>query len=189
MTVWENIKDAFLQYFFIIRCLFAWRVKPGKESELRNAQVIIAQSLGLRGNKPGISNEALARVIADLHQRYGLPLVVQWEIADCLPHIPKAGVIQRHRQKGKYLDTHEVLSQEWEICAKNGWTRAIVVAHQDHLWRVMRTAERIGFHAIPADVRGIPYDPFSSQSWTRSRMRFIPREIGARILYFLKGWL
>lgn len=189
MGALKCMKDVVLEYCIIVRCLFAWKVKPGTEEELRSAHVIIAQSLGLRGKKPGISNEALAKIVFNLHYRYGLPLVLQWEIADCLPHTVKAGVVRQHQEKEEYLDTHEVLSQEWEICTKKGWTRAIVVAHQDHMWRVVRTAENIGFHAVPANVRNIPYDSLSSQSWTRSRARFILREIGARFFYFLKGWL
>ncbi|MBI5913490.1 hypothetical protein HY839_03575 [Candidatus Azambacteria bacterium] len=188
MSVWDAIKDAFVQCFILLGCFFAWKVQPGTKNELRSAQVILAQSFGLRGDKPGISNEALTKVVADLWRCYHLPLVLQWEIADCLPGVHKAGVIRRHRTEGEYLDTHEVLAQSREIC-KKGWTKAIVVAHPDHMWRVVRVAENVGFHAIPADVQDIPYDPQSSQSWTRSKMCFIPREIAARLLYFMKGWL
>ena len=171
------------------RCFFCWKVEPCKESVMRNSDVILAQSFGLRANGPGISNEALARVVDKLYHCYSFSLVLQWEIADCLPDLPKDGIIRSHRVEGKYLDTFEVLSQMMMICEKQDWRKAIIVAHPDHSWRVARTAEKIGFEVVVADTLLVPYDKESIQWWTRSRWKFLPREIMARVFCLIHRWI
>ena len=173
----------------LARLLFEWKVPASEESALKSADVILGQSFGLRSDGPGLSNYALAFVVARLAKRYSLPAVLQWEIADCLPNVHIAGVIRRHRSEGKYLDTYEVLAQSAELCRARGWKRAIVVAHPDHMWRCVQTAKKLGLMALVPPMPEVPYDPASSQSWTRSRARFLPREIIARLLFLLKGWI
>jgi len=173
----------------LIQCFFVWRVPPSGEDALCHAEVALVQSFGLRRGAPGLSNGALASIARNLHEHYGLPLVLQWEIADCLPDLQKAGVIRRHRTPDAYLDTREVLVQSAEICRKHGWRKAIIVAHPDHVWRVMKTAEKLDFGIAITDMASIPYDSLSLQPWTRSRWRFVPREIIARLLYLVRGWI
>lgn len=168
---------------------FCWKVEPCSERRLKDAQVIIAQSFGLREKDPGLSNKALANYVKHLHLKYSLPLVLQWEIADCLPDMPKAGVIRHHRTKGEYLDTREVLIQAKEICQSKIWSRALIVAHPDHMWRVARTAEKLGFIVVIADTGSIPYDKDSTQWWTKGRGHFLPYDLMVRVFYLLKGWI
>lgn len=110
-------------------------------------------------------------------------------IPDALPDLPVDYAVREHRTTGQYLDTHEVLSQSWEFCQAHSWTKAIVVAHPDHLFRVARTAQRLGFQVLLVDTRGVAYDPRSTQVWTRSRLLFLPREAAAIALYWFRGWL
>jgi len=144
--------------------------------EEKDAQVIIALSFGqgMEG-APGLSNEALARVVSGLREKYNLLLISQREIADCMPEItsnPQNLVVCESRKKGQYLDTAEVLAQAKIHCAKFGFTKAIIVAHPDHAPRVLLLSKKNGFDAVAADTRDVPYDPDSIQEWTRSRKSF-----------------
>lgn len=181
--------NFFLKLLELGKCFFCWGVKPSAENEVRTGQAIIAQSFGFRKSGPGLSNRALAKIIDDLYQSYRLPLVLQWEIADYLPNLPKAGVIYKHRIEGKYLDTYEVLSQSMEICNRKGWRRVIIVAHPDHYWRVVSVAKKLGFEVVSIDTSSVPYDMESMQFSTKNRCFWWPREIVARLVYFIRGWI
>ena len=143
------------------------------------AQVIIALSFGQGKNgTPGLSNEALARVVAELDDKYNLPIVAQWEIADCIPEHMKGErdlIVDERRQDKQYFDTIEVLRQSKDHCAKFGFDRAIIVAHPDHLPQVMPVVLQRGLKAVAADTKNVPYDPNSVQEWTRSREGFLIR--------------
>lgn len=164
-------------------------IKPSPDFDLAACEVILAQSFGLRADGPGVSNEALAEVVRSLHLRHGLPMVLQWEVADCLTDLPMAGVIREHEEPGKYLDSREVLLQSWSICQAHGWKRAVVVAHPDHAWRVARIAHKLGFQVAVANTSQVPYDPESTQVWTRGPVRFLLREVVAVALFFWRGWI
>jgi len=157
--------------------------------EEKDAQIIIALSFGQgRSGTPGASNEALARVVASLDEKYNLPIVAQWEIADCIPErmaSPLDLVVRNHRQAGEYLDTVEVLVQAKEHCQNSGFTKVVIVAHPDHLPRAMAMAQKLGLETVAADTKKVPYDPDSVQEWTRSRQSFLAwNELALRL--FLK---
>jgi uncharacterized SAM-binding protein YcdF (DUF218 family) len=65
----------------------------------------------------------------------------------------------------------------------------VVVAHPDHVWRAVRTAENLGLQVVVADTSAVPCDPDSVQKWTRSRARLRSREILVRIYYLMRGYL
>lgn len=169
----------------LFQCFFCWRIKPDSEKEIASADVIISQSFGSR--EPyygfGISNEKLAILVWRIHLKYRIPLILQWEIADCIPDLPKAYVVEKHRIEGEYLDTYECIYQQRVFCQTKGWQKAIMIAHPDHYWRCMMVAKKLGFKVIAIDTSSVPYDSLSSQPWTRSAIRFIPREIVARLIY------
>lgn len=181
----------FLSKFWQV--FFSWKMRPSEADKLKNADVIIGQSFGIDpNNKPGISNEFLANIVTQ-YDRYDAVLhhypytILQWEIADCVGFSDY--IISESRIQSIYLDTYEVLAQTWVVCQKEGWKKAIIVAHPDHVWRVAKTAEKLGFQVLIADTAGCPYNPQSTQPWTRNRPAFIGREILARLLYLYKGWL
>ena len=175
----------------LLSCIFCWKVDASKDEEIRRSDVVIALSFGLGKNGMGMSNLQLAFAAEDVCDRYNIPVIAQWEIADShlLTDTYKAGVVREHRVEGKYLDTREVLEQAAAICAKEGWKKAIIVAHPDHLWRCAEAAKKFGFEVAIADTSCVVYDEGSVQSWTRSRSKFVPREIAARLLYLCKGWI
>ena len=147
--------------------------------EEKEAQVIIALSFGQgRNGTPGLSNEALARAVAVLDDKYNLPIVAQWEIADCIPERMKEEkdlIVDERRQDKQYFDTLEVLGQAKDHCARFGLVRAIIVAHPDHLPQAMPAALRKGLKSVAADTKNVPYDPDSVQEWTRSHAGFLIR--------------
>lgn len=170
-----------------LRCIFIWYASPATHDELAAADCIIAQSFGLRTKGPGESNQALAVIVRELAQRYELPSLLQWEIADaCESTVMPELTVREHRQPGEYLDTWEVLDQCREYCETFGWKRIVIVAHPAHAWRVMQQAKRLGFKVIVADTSQVPYDAGSTQRWTRSAWWWWPRELLGR-LYLM--WL
>lgn len=174
----------------LFQCIFCWKLKPSNKERLKNSDVILALSFGRRKNTPGMSNVQLALGIEMLSLKFGLPVIAQWEISECLTAcIDKAGEIRKHRIKGKYLDTLEVLVQSLEICKKKNWKKIVIVAHPDHIWRCAETAKKLGFEVAIADITDVAYDEQSIQLWTKSRMLFVPREIAARILFLFKNWI
>lgn len=170
-------------------CFFCWKVVASPEEELLKADVVLGQSFGLRKTSSGDSNKALAKIAKRLHKKYGLPLILQWEIADCLHKLSKAGIIREHRVKGKYLDTYEALSQAKIICDRYGWKKAVILAHPDHYWRCVMTAKRLGFVTVAVDTSRVPYDPLSIQKWTKTSLRFIPYDFAARMHHLYKGYI
>lgn len=170
-------------------CFFGWKAQPLRN--LDEAEVFIAQSFGLRENSPGTSNEKLADKIRKLHKIYPRPLILQWEIADCLSELKDwiVLVIKEHRVPSKYLDSKEVKTQAAIKMKEKGWRIAILISHPCHNWRCKRILERLGVQVLIPLLKDIPYDRESTQWWTRSSLAWIIREIPARLLYFLKGWI
>jgi len=158
--------------------------------------VIVAQSFGIGANDtPGLSNEVMAKVVLKIRKRIGVPMILQIEVANAvlkrLPEKPKdLWIIKKHREKGKYLDTREVVYQTWEIMEKHNWTEAVVVAHPAHVSRVTRLFKKMGMETLipKKDIESIPFDPNSTQWWTRNIFLWGLREIPSRIIYKMRGW-
>ena len=136
----------------------------------------------------------MAKVVLKIRKRTGVSMILQIEVANAvlkrLPERPKdLWIIRKHREKGKYLDTREVVYQTWEIMKKHNWTEAIVIAHPLHISRVVKVFEKMGIETlIPKDVKNIPFDPNSTQWWTRNVFLWWLREIPSRIIYKMRGW-
>lgn len=182
----------FLIFFIrLIECFLIWEVRSSNERELEDSNVILAQSFGMRADSPGKSNEALAKIVRDLYERFQLPVIAQKEIAsaNCLSSIPKM-VIYKHRQPRKYLDTLEVLHQSKSLCELYRYGRKVIlVAHPKHLWRVSKKAEKMGSVTRVANTKSVPYDPLSKQWFTRNFFFFLIREIPVRIFSLIRGWI
>jgi len=138
----------------------------------------------------GISNKYLSEVVKIIRKDYPRIIpILQKEIASWLfldRRLLKY-VISKHRKKGKYLDTIEVLEQAKEICGNN--KKVILIAHPDHLPRCILTARLLGFEPAEGRVpKDIPYDnsSFNTQWWTKSKLRFMFWEFIAYLWLFLK---
>lgn len=176
-------------------CFFSWNIPVATKKQLNSMQAIIGQSFGITSDTvPGNSNDALADVGFSVSKEYGVPLVLQWEIALAVRQrhnliLDSEKTVFKHVVDGKYLDTYEVVRQSREICKKLGIETVGILAHPDHVWRVALTAQKIGFNVVILDTKGVPYNEESNQPWTRSRKNFLPRELIVRLLYLLKGWI
>ncbi|MCH7883296.1 hypothetical protein IIA95_02695 [Patescibacteria group bacterium] len=181
-----------MEFFLkLLQCFFCWEVKSDAADVMCEADVIIALSFGASHEDPNKSNVALARNVTVLRTVCNLPIIVQWEIGNYLSSSFHTDFlsIYKHREEGKYLDTYEVLAQAFEACRDHDLEKVIVVAHPDHVWRAIMTARKMGFDVVVPPISDIPYDQESTQPWTRSRTRFMVREIPARIIYLFKGWI
>ena len=167
------------------------KIKLATHEELKKSDVIVALSFGRRIKNPGLSNNNLGVIVSSLYHRFKLPLILQWEIADSLSNnndIKEEKVIREHRRgEFAYLDTFEVLDQAKEFCETKDWIKIVLVAHQAHLPRAKRVAERLGFIVNIPFIKDVPYDKESIQKWTRSKYRFAIREKLATIAYSREG--
>ncbi|GEM_PF-843946 len=180
---------------YLFYCII-FSVHKGEKMDPRNgrpAQVILALAFGCRKSGAGLSNHALGIALNISHKMHpNLPIMVQSEFippmkGDWVPEI----VVGIHQVPGKYLDTREVLAQMASVCLENDLRCAIIIAHPDHQWRVVRAARKLGFESIvPSLVElDVPYDPESVQWWTRNRFLFWIRETPVIAYYWIRGWI
>lgn len=146
--------------------------------------------------RPGLSNVGLAKFIAVSCS--GLPVIAQFELADALEEVAGATPngaervyrIERHRNKGEYLDTREVALQAQAIMRQHGWTQPAIVAHPGHMPRVDAICRMIGMNTIAPDgLEVVEFDPDSTQEWTRSAAAWGPHEVVAIPNARKRGWL
>ncbi|MDE2001780.1 MAG: hypothetical protein KGI60_04435 [Patescibacteria group bacterium] len=152
--------------------------------------VILALSFGQRKGEPCLSNIGIAEAIKDclFWAKHRPPILAQWEVAECLKKtcVPVRHIVREHRVKGKYLDSYECLDQMAIVCRANGWKVAFIAAHPHHRFRCQLIAEKLGLTTF-APKLNVPYDPQSTQPWTRSPVRFLPREAAALVHHKLFG--
>ncbi len=142
------------------------------------------------GNRePGPVNQALADVVATLHQRTRARVFAQWEVAAALAgRVPDALVTAINpgrdaRGEPVYLSTSGVLEELARRVEPQSLGCVGVVAFADHLYRCVATARRLGFDAhAPAGV-AMPdvYDPQSGQAWCRDRLAYLLHDVMIRI--------
>lgn len=151
-----------------------------------NSEVIIALAFGQRPTPSDDKiNQALAQIVREEYLRTKLPIIAQREIANHLTDLDPIS-INEHRKKGQYLDTLEVLSQAHD----QGYKKITLVAHPDHLWRTAQVAKKLEFEITGiANTRSVGYDNLSTQKWTKSRLRFVPYDTLARLVYLKNGWI
>lgn len=77
--------------------------------------------------------------------------------------------------------THGYLKLVAAYCKVQSIKSIVLIAHPDHYWRSILTAQKLGLGVIRVNCDSIPYDD------DRPRWRFIIREIGARIVYYATG--
>lgn len=170
-----------------LNCLFTWRVQPSSEQEFYKAQVVVA----LDG--PG-SDRRKAEIAEETASRYNLPAILQGNVAQYYPLQVEKTIVQ-HRTPGRYVDTHEVLAQAFEMCQQRKWTCIALIAHPDHLWRSKRVAEKLGFEMVlvPRGTLHIAYskkgDEKQDTIYGRHKTLFRVREVAARIRDLKRGLL
>lgn len=176
-----------------------WTGHYETKGRLADADCVIGLSFGYRGQpgfgkaEPGLSNQDLASVAA---KHFGkLPKIIQFEIADAYEaHGKREGeqvfIVKRHRKRGRYLDTREVLEQAKLVMEKHGYKTAVLLAHPNHMPRVQMCCDRLGINWVAtADLRGaVEFDPLSGQKWTRTIDDWRGYEPLALAFYRMKGY-
>lgn len=167
-------------------CLFVWHLKG--TSDFAGADCIIAHAGGETVNgQPGKMNELLEKVVRTLHQKTGLPIIAQGELARCITDLPLVGNIPRQAESSMYIDSVVVTGIFKQICNNKGWKHPILVSYHPHLWRGKMVAEKLGMKVIIPEIEPGIYDKECSQKWMRSRWLNTPRELLCRILWLLQG--
>ena len=169
------------------------------KGKLADADCVIGPSFGFRGKpgyghaEPGLSNQDLAAVAAKYYGK--LPKILQFELADAYQaHGKRPGekvyTIKRHRKRGKYLDTREVLEQAKIIMQEHGFKTAVLLAHPNHMPRVQMCCDVLGINWVATpELRGaVEFDPLSAQKWTRSIDQWRGYEPLALAFYRMKGF-
>jgi uncharacterized SAM-binding protein YcdF (DUF218 family) len=173
--------------FIVLEPLFCWKIPRVSNHLLAKVDVVVGLSFGYRHGHPGKSNIVLAEAAESLYKKFGRkPLILQAEIsAAChAPHIS----IQEHAS-GKIKNTFEVLSEAKAVCDARGWRKVIILAHELHLWRCMKVAERLALDPVPACVENVPFDSSSVQWWARSAPAFVCYELIARAEFLRRGYI
>lgn len=141
---------------------------------------------------PGPVNEQLADFASELP--VDIPVYLQLEIATALgAAIGKQDlVIEKPRDPNvEYLDTWEVLQQAREkFRADNGEhepMRPILIGQASHIGRIAAQAAMLGMEPIVPEGLPRAFDSESKQWWTRSRLRWIVRELPALFYFRRKG--
>ncbi|MFZ1250157.1 MAG: hypothetical protein WAR37_01785 [Candidatus Microsaccharimonas sp.] len=137
--------------------------------------------LNQQGFEAGISNEALADIIAtQLEDPTSIvEQVVQWEVAYVLwkryPDVfrrHRAGIsIVWPRDGAKSYRTFEVKSDSKDVMIKNGLYNPFELAHPDMVIRALAILDKLD---IPADayLAGIPFNKDSTQFQTRNKVNW-----------------
>jgi len=77
-----------------------------------------------------------------------------------------------------------------KVIKSRGFSKVIIIAHPMHVWRVNKHCQKLSLvPIIPYDLEKIPFDPASSQWWTRSAFLWIIRELPIRIYCLLRGYI
>ena len=142
------------------------------------------------GNRePGPVNEALADVVAELHQKTGARVIAQWEVAAALQgrvaHDVGTPINPGRDSRGEpvYLGTSGVLEEIARQAAPQSLGCLGVAAFADHICRCVATARRLRFDAYAPEDFTMPgaYDPQSGQAWCRDRQAYLLHDIMIRV--------
>lgn len=176
--------------YFIYRlfqCFFTWRIKlPTLSSE---AQAICACAFG-KGDER--CNIAIASHVTDKASQYDLPYCVQQEVGRYVSTglSGYCSVESADTHCKKYVGTYETVREQVEKYLRPRRITAIhIEAQQHHAWRVVMCYQKFGIEVVSVCTEDKPYPSKSTQRWCRSKLRFIPYEILARLLYLTKGYI
>lgn len=144
--------------------------------------------------KPGRPNLQLARETQALVERFGIPAIVQWEVAAAMrpswyaAHQRQVICLWPSANPGEYYSTVDVKRDTVAIMRQRGWRLPIEVAHR---WMIIRAyfvlRKQLGADPVAISrLSSSDFDHESTQPWTRSWYVWLPREIAARLHHVFK---
>ena len=147
---------------------------------------------------PGASNLALARWLV-AHNPHRLPTITQEGTYLALKQLEYADpalavenwVINLPHDDRLHVDTYGAALQIWLICANAGLEHGVLVTHPWQLARSRRIFAKLPLQElIIPDLPPMPFEPNSTQLWTRHKLLYLLYEFGlARPIGHLFGWL
>ena len=170
-----------------IQCFICWRVRLPNWSD--DAQAVCACTFG---RSDDICNKAIACHVAVIAMERALPFCVQGEIG---AYLDKSLLGYRSAESSdvhhrEYVGTYETVHEQVTCYLQpQRITKIHVEAHPEHAWRVVMCYRRCGIEVVSLCTMGRPYPPESTQVWCRSKFRFVPYEVLARLLYVAKGYI
>jgi hypothetical protein len=137
----------------------------------------------------GISNAFLAVKAAKFSAAHDCPIICQREVfcyLDADHGSPMPVVLSG--MKGPTLTPTRRWSKQKQY-EQRRWSKILLIAHPDHQSRALKVAHKLGLDVEVAEIEKVPYDPSSSQWWTRNRLLFRLWDLGAGFYYFIRGFV
>lgn len=145
---------------------------------------------------PGKSNISLALECMEIMDKYGIPGIVQWEIAVAFPeewyyrNADRIVCLWPPKGKGNYFSTWDVKILTYKIMNQRQWAIPIEVAHKRQITRAYLIVRKImGKKVVVLPQKTTVFDPQSVQLWVRAWYLWLPREILTRLHHLYKGWV
>lgn len=171
----------------ILQCLLCWRIRLPAWSD--DAQAVCACTFGRTDDA---CNQVIAVHVAEHAAQHQLPYCVQAEIGAYLNRnlFGYSSVESLDTHRAGYVGTNETVHEQVTCYLQSQRiTKIHVEAHPEHAWRVVMCYRRFGMEVVSVCTSGKPYPSQSTQRWCRSKLRFVPYEILARLLYLAKGYI
>jgi hypothetical protein len=175
--------------------VFCWW-DPRGQIDLSPAQIILTQAASdMADGSSSTTNRLLAQAAKEYHEKLGLPIFAQGEVARVLDTMgvpvvgrtPREAIPDNFGSK-QYQGTSGVALLQKRYCDEHGLTRALVLAGSPHTWRARWTYEKLGLTVLlPRVSPRMVYEKGMNQKRWSSAWRAIPYEFSARMLYLFKG--
>ena len=173
-------------------CITLWRPEPATEEELRKCDAVFAfADSRMRDGSPGPGNEFIAAGCRELCERYGLPLLVQDEVALAAEDLECRYVARgpQHGKSGRRWNTATITDEFAAICRQERWCRIVIVSTPDHLLRCCWVARKRGFEAVCAEMPEGHYFHPDLALWAcrGGKYRFRARDFLVRLYFLFRG--
>lgn len=171
----------------LIGAMTTWQVPVASDEELAEAGVILSHEFGNQ-KKVSRTTAAIAKIATALSRRFGLPWIAQFP-GNLVSREATIVIFENDLDPDFYLQTNDVSRQCSRNCSRAGWKTVIVITHPHHAWRAGKNLERYGLKVIFPDLHAVAYDPHNARKALSSAVRFVPREVFARIWYLFRGYV
>ncbi len=179
------------------KCLFIWNLPKASCKEIESADVIVTQAISRsKSGEPGRGNELLAMVVRQLHRKYpDKPIIPQEEVWLALRDLRFCEVArvpdgEPWSHSTSTWNTEAVARFQADVCRKQGWTKAALVAFPSHQGRAAWTMEKLGLKPLIVKTPGSTNDYCHAEAayWSaRAGWRAVAREVATRIYFLFTG--
>lgn len=153
-----------------------------------------------QGFDAGIANRDLADLCKQLADFYQLPIIGQWEVMAQLYFADQDWYVQNQSLPGRrlvaiwpespdYFATWHVKSATKAEMERRGWQVPIEVAQKHMIARAYLVLRKLGLDPVIVDQEVGIFDLYSVQPWTRSWLKWYPREFLGRVHHLVFGFV